>query len=73
MKMIFKKRIQKNTSFRQFYTTDCSCESIEFSVSFVTNTLNKNIKFEVSIKIDSQQFFCLRRFYFEVCYLNVKK
>ena len=49
----FKKCIHKNTSFRQFHIIFYSCESIEFSICLVTNTLNMNIKFEVLIKIDS--------------------
>ena len=45
IKLRFKKCVHKNTSFRKFHVICCSYESIEFSVCFLTNTLNINIKF----------------------------
>ena len=57
MKLNFKNCIQKNRSFRQFHIISCFCDSIEFSVCFLTNTLNMNIKFWVIIKIDFLHFF----------------
>ena len=62
IKLRFKKCIHKNTSFRQFYIICYSCESIEFCVCFLANTLNMNIKFEVFININNK-FEELQRFF----------
>ena len=58
--------------FRVFQIVCYSCESILVLSyrSFLTDTLNMNIKSYFIININSQQIFGLKAFYCEVFYLN---